>query len=204
MDIPIHAHVRCIDEICGTVSCIILNPITDQITHIVVKGNSFPYIQRLVPVDRISETSSDMIQLSCNLYEYILLPEFIKSQFLIPDVNGEDVEIPEKLALPYAMVLGTITRETERIPMDELAIHRRSKVEAVDGRVGQVDEFLVEPDSNSITHLVLKEGHLWGKRDVSIPFSLIDHIEEDIVYLKITKKAVEDLPVLPIHRSKWK
>jgi sporulation protein YlmC with PRC-barrel domain len=204
MDIPIHAQVRCIDEPCGNVSCIILNPLTDQITHIVVKGNSFPYIQRLVPIDKINEASSGIIQLSCNLYEYILLPEFIKSQFLIPDVNGKELEIPEKLALPYAMVLGTITRETERIPTDALAIHRRSKVEAVDGRVGQVDEFLVEPDSNSITHLVLKEGHLWGKRDVSIPVSLIDHIEEDVVYLKITKQAVDDLPALPIHRTKWK
>ena len=204
MDLPIHAQVRCSDEACGTVSCIILNPLTDQITHIVVRGNSFPHTQRLVPVEKIDETSSNNIQLGCNLYEYILMPEFIRSRFLIPDVNGEDVELPEKFALPYAMVLGTVTRETERIPADELVIHRRSKVEALDGRVGNVDEFLVEPDSNSITHLVLREGHLWGKKDVSIPVSLIDHIEDDMVYLKITKQAVEDLPALPIHHTKWK
>jgi sporulation protein YlmC with PRC-barrel domain len=204
MNIPMNAEVRCTDEPCGTSNCVILNPITDQITHIAVQGNSFPYIKRVVPVEKIKETTSDMIQLICDLYEYVTMPEFIQSEFIIPSPYGGNEEIPTTMLFPYAMVLGTITIERERIPPNELAIHRGTPVMAVDGRVGQVDEFLVEPKSGHITHLVLREGHLWGKRDVSIPVSQIDHIEKDNVYLKLNKQRVEDLPTLEIHRSGWK
>jgi uncharacterized protein YrrD len=204
MDIPINVEVRCTDEPCGTSNCIILNPITNQVTHVAVQGKSFPYVKRLVPVDKIIETTPDMIQLSCDLYEYMTMPLFIQSEFIIPDPHGGNVEIPTTMLLPYAMVMGTVTIEHERIPQDELAIHRGTPVIATDGHVGQVDEFLVEPSNGQITHLVLREGHLWGKKDVSIPISKIDHIENDAVYLKINKQEVEALPILPIHRSGWK
>lgn len=204
MDIPINVEVRCTDEPCGTSNCVILNPVTDQITHIAVQGNSFPYVKRLVPVNKIKETTPNMIQLNCDLYEYVTMPEFIQSEFIIPDPYGGNQEIPTTMLLPYAMVMGTVTIEHERIPPEELAIHRGTPVMAIDGQVGQVDEFIVEPNSGHITHLVLREGHLWGKKDVSIPISQIDHIEKEAVHLKINKQEVEALPTLPIHRSGWK
>jgi uncharacterized protein YrrD len=204
MDIPINVEVRCTDEPCGTSNCVILNPITNQVTHVAVQGNSFPYVKRLVPVEKIKETTSDMIQLSCDLYEYVTMPEFIQSEFIIPDPYGGNEEIPTTMLLPYAMVMGTVTIEHERIPPDELAIHRGTPVIATDGHVGHVDEFLVEPNNGHITHLVLREGHLWGKKDVSIPISKIDHIDKDAAHLKISKQDVEALPTLPIHRSGWK
>jgi hypothetical protein len=44
------------------------------------------------------------------------------------------------------------------------------------------------------------EGHLWGKKEVTIPVSAIDRIEEDTVYLKLDKKAVESLPSESVRR----
>jgi sporulation protein YlmC with PRC-barrel domain len=73
-------------------------------------------------------------------------------------------------------------------------------VHAEDGIVGKVDEFLVSPNNNHITHLVLREGHLWGKKDVTIPVSEIEKITEDAVYLKLDKKAIEKLPAIPVKR----
>jgi sporulation protein YlmC with PRC-barrel domain len=204
MDIPMNVEVKCSDGTCGTSNCVVLNPITDQITHIAVQGNSFPYVKRLVPIDKIKETTPKSITLECDLYQYVTMPEFIQSEFIIPSPYGGNEDIPTTMLLPYAMVMGTVTIEHERIPADELAIHRGTPVMALDGRVGQVDEFLVEPKNGSITHLVLREGHLWGKKDVSIPVSQIDKIEKDTVYLKINKEEVEALPLLPIHRSGWK
>ena len=93
-----------------------------------------------------------------------------------------------------------ISVEHERIPPGELAVRRGARVEATDGHAGRVDEFLVHPTDGHITHLVLREGHLWGKKDVSIPVSQIDHIQEDAVYLKLDKHSVEALPSIPIRR----
>ena len=58
-----------------------------------------------------------------------------------------------------------------QIPPGELAVRRGTRVEATDGYVGKVDEFVVNPDNGHITHLVMREGHLWGKKDVTIPLS---------------------------------
>ena len=66
-------------------------------------------------------------------------------------------------------------------------------VHAVDGEIGQVLGFIVDPDDQRVTHVLLKEGHLWGRREVAIPISAVTAIDEGI-RLNITKKQVEDLP----------
>ncbi len=68
------------------------------------------------------------------------------------------------------------------------------------GRVGRLDELLVKPTSARITHLVVREGHLWGQKDVTIPIEQIDRIEEDGVYLKLDKHGVVALPTTPARR----
>jgi len=73
-------------------------------------------------------------------------------------------------------------------------------VQATNGHVGQVDEFAVDAESCHITHLVLRQGHLWGKRDITLPFSAIDHVADDVIYLKLDKAVIEQLPVVPVRR----
>ena len=199
MDIPIHAEVRCADGPCGESDCVILNPVTDQITHFVVREKAYPFEKRLVPVERIKETSPYLILLDCNLDEFAKMPKFIETEFLVPDPYK--YTISPTMIWPYATYMEAITIEHEQIPPDELAVHRGASVEATDGQVGQVDEFLVDPKSGHITHLVLREGHLWGKKDVTIPIAQIDRIERDTVYLKINKQETENLPAIPIRKS---
>jgi sporulation protein YlmC with PRC-barrel domain len=81
-------------------------------------------------------------------------------------------------------------------------LSRGARVEATDGRVGRVDEFLIDPENDHITHIVLREGHLWGQRDVSIPVSEIERVEEDAVYLKLSKRKIEALPATPVRRKR--
>ena len=64
----------------------------------------------------------------------------------------------------------------------------------------KVDEFLVDLADGHITHLVLREGHLWGQKDVTIPVSEIQRIEKDTVYLRLDKHDVEKLPGIPVKR----
>jgi hypothetical protein len=48
--------------------------------------------------------------------------------------------------------------------------------------------------------LVLREGHLWGQKDVTVPVSKIKRIEEEDVYLDLDKAGIETLPAIPIRR----
>jgi hypothetical protein len=90
--------------------------------------------------------------------------------------------------------------EHKRPPKGQPTIKRGSRVEATDGHVGKVDDLLVDPLGEHTPHLVLREGHLWGEKDVTIPVSEIDHIEENTVYLKLDKCSIEALPAVSV----WK
>jgi hypothetical protein len=53
---------------------------------------------------------------------------------------------------------------------------------------------------NTFPHLVLREGHLWGEKDVLIPFSEIGQIDKDRVHLTLSKEEVANLPTIPVRR----
>jgi PRC-barrel domain len=65
----------------------------------------------------------------------------------------------------------------------------------VDGHIGQVEGFVVDRADHKVTHVLLKEGHLWGRRQVAIPVSAVASVDAGI-RLNITKKQVEELPPL--------
>ena len=44
-----------------------------------------------------------------------------------------------------------------------------------------------------MTHVLLGEGHLWGRKEVAIPFDKITGFDQGI-RLGLTKKQVQDLP----------
>jgi sporulation protein YlmC with PRC-barrel domain len=90
----------------------------------------------------------------------------------------------------------------EHIPPSELAVRRGARVEATDGHVGEVDEFIVDKANGHITHLVLREGHMWGEKDITIPVSEIDRIEENAVHLKLDKSKIGSLPEIPVDRRR--
>jgi hypothetical protein len=109
--------------------------------------------------------------------------------------------------MPYATPDQTIyaTEEIQQIPPGELTVQRGTRVEARDGYVGKVDEFVVNPENGHISHLVMREGHLWGQKDVIIPLSALSPMgktSEDAVFLKLDKKQIESLPTFPLHR-RW-
>ena len=61
---------------------------------------------------------------------------------------------------------------------------------------------MIDPENGHITHLVLEEGHLWGKRDIMLPLSAIDRATEETVYLKLNKEDVASLPAIPVRRHR--
>jgi sporulation protein YlmC with PRC-barrel domain len=202
MDMPINAKVSCKDGECGQITCVIFNPVTEDLTHIVVKEYSFPHDERLIPVNFIQETTSNSVKLDCTLEEFSHMDHFIKHEYIELERSYRGFAPGHYVYLPYSSPLEEdfVDIEHERIPAGELAIHRGAEVEAVDGRVGKVDEFLVEPKNGHITHLIMREGHIWDQKEVTIPVSEIDHIRNNVVHLKVDKNNVAALPAIPIHR----
>jgi uncharacterized protein YrrD len=202
MEIPLSADVRCGGSTCGTSIAIVLNPVSDQVTHFVVKERQSPHRERLVPIREVAETTPEEIRLRCSPDELSNMEPFVQTEFIRTKVPyyGTDAVIYRWGFVAPEVDTKTVAIKHERIPAGELAVRRGARVECTDGQVGKVDEFLADTDSGHITHLVLREGHLWGRKDVSIPVSAIDRIDEGVVHLSLSKKEVEALPAIRIHR----
>ena len=65
--------------------------------------------------------------------------------------------------------------------------------------IGDVDGFLVEGE-NHITHFVLERGHLWGRREVTVPIAAVASVESDVVELSLSKDEIGALPAHRVHR----
>lgn len=208
MEVPLNAQIECTDGVCGRSAFILINPVTKEISHLVVREDTIDHKEHIVPVEKISGTIADTIQLSCSKDELTGMDPFIVAHYIKESVP--DRYLPELgsfgpgtvFYLPYNSRREKLAGEVkdEQIPPGELPIYRGTAVEATDGPVGKVDEFLVNPDNCHITHLVMREGHLWGQKDVVIPITAIDKAYQEVVYLNLSKEQIEALPAIPVHR----
>jgi hypothetical protein len=66
-------------------------------------------------------------------------------------------------------------------------------VHATDGPIGKVQGLTVLNRGRRVTHVLLDEDHLWGKRRVAIPISAVADFS-DGVRLSLAQDAVRDLP----------
>ena len=204
-EIPINAKVECADGPCGESIAVIADRETQVVTHLALEDKTLPHApyQRLVPVDHVAEVSLDLIRLSCTRDDVGKMEPFTHTRY-VPKA-GEDYTHFEggEGAVRHDMWGGPSTVgevETkiveEYVPEGEVAIHPGMHVRATDGKVGVVEELIGDSATKQLTHFVLEKGHLWGKKEVIIPLSAIDHREGDTVYLNLDKKAIEQLPLL--------
>jgi sporulation protein YlmC with PRC-barrel domain len=201
MEIPLNVDVHCPDGRCGLSTYIIINPTTEKVTHLVVREQWPSRIERLVPVDWIAISTRDVIVLSKEREMFTQLDPFFQTDFVQRDVPHFATDPKLTLLWPYVVPAKRIVTVSHRqIPAGKLAIRRGARVRATDGRVGVVNELMVDPESGTITHLILKEGHAWGKKLVTIPVAQIEQIEEKVIQLKLSKKEVAALPSIPAKR----
>jgi sporulation protein YlmC with PRC-barrel domain len=203
------AQASCTDGVCGVVSRTILDPSAGTITHLVIEPRHHKDTGRLVPVELI-DVNAGKITLRCTLVEFSELNpaeeiEVDDQAMAVPGYTAGGVAASTgALGMPGGMGMGGpdigtgLAAEapllvTHTVPAGETEVERHERVHAVDGEIGQVAGFVVNRDDHAITHVLLKEGHLWGRKEVAIPVSAIVSVADGI-QLNMTKKQVEDLP----------
>ncbi len=69
-------------------------------------------------------------------------------------------------------------------------------LQATDGIIGYVCDFLMDDQSWAINQLVVKTGHRFTGKEVQVPMSQVERIsyKESTVFVKLTKDAVEKSP----------
>jgi sporulation protein YlmC with PRC-barrel domain len=198
----IGAEASCTDGPCGHVIRVVVNPVAEVVTHLVVEPTHREGLGRLVPLNLVTvDADSGEVKLGCTLEEFGQLESAEETLFLPSTGIYAGYASSQVFALPYyGLGIGTITPPvvTDSLPVGEVAIRRGQQVHATDGGIGRVQGLVIDRTSHHVTHVMLQEGHLWGRKDVVIPISAVSGIEGGDITLTLTKQEVQDLPAVDV------
>lgn len=207
----IGSEVLCSDGGHGELRRVVVDPVARTLTHLVVEPRHRPGSDRLVPVDLVVSATNE-IRLRCTTAEFGALDSADETQFLpgAPGYPGYDEA--QLLSWPYFNLGGGVSgiglgrrrgpqlTVHDRVPLGEVEFRRGEHVHATDAMIGRVHGLVIEPSDHQVTHVLLGEGHLWGKRMVAIPISAVARVD-DGVWLNISKDEVRDLPVVDLAKQ---
>ena len=197
----------CSDGPCGAVIRVVVDPVARAVTHLVVEPEHRGGLGRLVPLELV-EGGAGEVRLRCTLEEFDQLPPAEETDFLPGGSGYEDYAEHELFYWPYygidvqggmnpmvANASGIVYRDL--LPKGEVGVRRGQRVHATDGEIGRVEGFVVEPVEGHVTHVLLQEGHLWGRKQVAIPIGAVQQIDDGIT-VNLTKHELESLPAVDL------
>lgn len=211
----IGAEVLTGDGACGKLNRVVVDPVARTLTHLVVTPSDHWEIARLVPIDLVASAGPE-IKLSCTAAEFEALEDAEETHFLA-ETEGEPLgyRAEEAYAWPYyglgmgmgagvasmGVGSGPLPITYDRVPPDEVEVRRGEQVHATDGDIGHLQGLVIDPSDHHVTHVLLQEGHLWGKRQIAIPITAVTGVDPDGVRLSLTKDQVRDLPPVEVGLS---
>ena len=206
MPFRIGAAASCTDGACGQVSRIIVDPVAREVTYLVVEPKHQRGPGRFVPAD-LADATTGQIRLRCSLAEFQTLRSARQTE-VIPDLDptGHPDGPPDQVKWVLSSIGSYLRRRDPRepgapqevtvdsVPSGGVDIRRELTVCATDGEIGQVRGLVVEPGSHQVTHVLLQQRHLRGRKEVAIPIGAVTKIGVLLVHLSLTSHQVKDLP----------
>ncbi len=205
------AKVLAADGPVGELTAIVVDPVAQAVTHLIITPPHHPDLGHLVALDAV-EHDGDPIQLRLTVAEFRGLDSAADEQMLRVSggrwaaAHGKTFSFPYyRLASGAGGSAGSTTHEvqpgyylppndmSDRVPLGEVDVRRGDEVHAADGWIGSVQGLVIDPADHHVTHVLLAEGHLWGHKQVAIPITNAARVG-DSIRVELTKQQVEDLP----------
>jgi sporulation protein YlmC with PRC-barrel domain len=203
----IGAAAACSDGPLGEVSRVVVDPVAREVTHLVIEPEHRSGLARLVPLSLVAAGEGD-VRLRCTRDEFEALPPAEETDFLPGGSGYQSYAQHEAYYWPYfgleggadplvANASAIVTRDT--LPPGEVGVRRGERVHATDGEIGKVEGLVVDPAHGHVTHVLLQEGHLWGRKEVAIPIDAVTRLEGGIA-VSLSKGDIEALPAVEVAR----
>lgn len=212
-EFDIGSEVACSDGVVGDLRRVVLDPVARAITHLVVEPRDRSQLSRLVPVDRVASAGRRVV-LTLTQAQFGVLEEAEESQLLASPQGHMGYDKDQVLAWPYFGLhgagsgiagrsvplhvhTGAHVLNLDHVPVGDVEVRRGEPVHATDGPIGHVKGLVIDPSDHHVTHFLLDEGHLWGRRRVAIPITVVERVG-DGVRITLTKDEVRDLPAVDV------
>ncbi len=188
-----------------------LNPATNEVTHLVVKKGWLLPEDKVVPMSMVHSSHDDRVVLNEGVTEFDKLPPFEAKHY----VEATDVEGRENMdwgwwergpcitgIRPWATwgipryglnPLCLAARRYQRnIPKSTVPLKEGSNVISSDGKdMGHLERLFMEADSGKLTHLLISHGLVPYRK--LIPAGWIKTVEESSVHLSVPSGVVHRL-----------
>ena len=207
----IGAEASCTDGVCGKLVRVVVDPVVRAVTQLVVQPRHLPGLGRLVPLDLVDAATPEEIRLRCTRAEFDELGLAEETHFAPGASVGPyaSYSAEQVLMLPYYRRVSSEdlsqTGPAEpaggygSLPPGQLDVRRNKRVYASDGEIGRVEGLVIDPGTHHVSHVLLQQGHLSGRRQVAVPIGAVTNVL-DGVQLDLTKQQVEDLPPVTTDR----
>ncbi|HLO18062.1 MAG TPA: PRC-barrel domain-containing protein [Anaerolineales bacterium] len=199
----------------GKINRFVLDPVTKEVTHIVVQKGRLLAEDKVVPFRMVSTGPEDQVVLDEVVGNFDRFPPFEEKYFVRAD-DGEDVIstgnnthtqqnastffwYPSSVNIGYPAYelenpSATLVEIQRNIPNNTIVLREGAKVVSSDGKhVGDVERLFVEPTSKQATHFLISQGLLFKDRKL-VPAHWVKSIDEDKVQLAVTSRLLERLP----------
>jgi hypothetical protein len=207
MNLALGSTVRCSDGAVRELADIVVDGPARRVTHLVVQPKHRHEAARLVPLELVGEDAEGGVSLFCTaetlegfepVREYAYLPAGEQ-----PEKSGQwDVGVEDVLVVPSFEPLDVAEPELDpnvslmydRVPKGEVELRLTSSVYSADEhRLGSLNGVVVGDDGVIIV-LAVQRGHLWWRREVSVPVEAIASLENDVATLAVEKGELKKFP----------
>ena len=204
MNLALGTTVRCSDGAVRELADIVVDGPGRRVTHLVVQPKRQHVEARLVSLELVGEDANGGVSLFCTaetldglerVREYAYLPAGQQPEESPQwDVGVEDVLVVpsvEPLDMAEPELDPNVNLMYDRVPKGEVELRVTSSVYSKDEhRLGSVNGVVVGEDG-VITMLTLQRGHLWWRREMSVPVDAIASLENDVVTLAVDKNELK-------------
>jgi uncharacterized protein YrrD len=193
----------------GTLNRVIIDPNTRQVTHLVIEKGLLFNTNKIVPIDQVDPKNEDRIILNTSEQDLKQFQDFEEDHF----VSLDSADHPEEgvdysywypppnyaawrtgMQMVYPPVPSYAIRTTQNIPEGTVALEEGARVESADNhQVGSIEQLIVDPQNNHVTHFVISAGLLFKERKL-IPVNWISTIGEQEVRLSVNAGTLEKVP----------
>jgi sporulation protein YlmC with PRC-barrel domain len=195
--VTIGAHADCTDGPAGTVIRVVVDPVAEAVTHLVVEPNHERLRGRLVPVGLVDATVGE-VKIRCTLAEFEALDPAYDTQFVAGTTTYAAYGPEQAVFWPHAAhggrygSRGDLVTE-DSVPVGEVQVRRGDRVHATDGEIGHVKGLVIDRGNYHVTHVLLEEGHVFSHKEVAIPIKAVTKADYGIE-VSMTKQEVGALP----------
>jgi len=193
----------------GTISRIVIDAKTRDVTDVVVERGAFPKHEKVIPVglvdlekeDRLvlretNQSVDDFLDYETTHYvpvERAGAPyENVDANYWYPPANFQ-LQVP-RAGLISEVVPDQVPQTETSIPEGRVAISEGAQVLSADDKhIGDVEQVVTNSESNTITHFVIGKGFLLKEHKL-VPASWVDSVDDDKIWLSVESSLFDRLP----------